>query len=521
MRHVAELLEDLRAAGVELWCDAGLLRYRARKGVLTAERLEEIREAKAGILAALSSEKRSRAPVEPALERTGEEDDAPLSFIQEWFFGEYRRLSVPALHHLSCAFALQGHLHLPALQQATRELLVRQSALRTRFAQVGDDVRTSVDPSIRDEIELLDLTGAHQSDREALARDHYRSVFHEPLRLEHGRPVRVGLIKRDAEEHVLFIVLHHIVGDAWSLRVLLRDLVALYDAAVEGSAAALPRLPVRSCDLARWERHVDADLREVLLEHWRARFDGLPEDPFSLPPDENPVRDLPESSERFFAAAVSHDTVGGLEALARRTQSTVFCVLAAAVCALVKEWSGRDDGLMVVVRDGRDRTELHDLIGCCVTNWGLRVNFGACRSIEDLVKRVWQTYCEDAPFMQLPYYRLAPLLAADGRPSPPQIVLNYWAGDGSSSPFRLDGAASPVFRSARLLDWTPVHPFIDDRNMRFYITFFQQPRSLSWIIRCSGRLFSDSTIDRVSQRLRDLLVKIANDPQTALATLLR
>ena len=517
MRQVAELIGDLRAVGVELWCDAGMLRYRAPKEVLTAERVEEIRASKAEIIAALASARRSQATVEPTLERTGDEDDSPLSLIQEYFFGEYPRLGVPALHHLSCAFRLRGHLDLPALKRATRELLVHQSALRTRFTQVGADVRASVDRSIQGDIGILDLTDANASDRDALARDHYCKVFRDPFRLEDGRPLRIGLVKYDADEHVLFVVLHHIVGDAWSMRVLLREMVMLYDAAVDGKTAPLPPLPVRYCDLARWERRVDRDLGGVLSEHWRARLDGLPEDPFSLPADRNPARDLPDRAQRLFAGTVSHDTVEGLDTVARHTRSTLFCVVTAVVCVLLKQWSGRDDGLVVVVRDGRDRGELHDLIGCCLTTWGLRVQLGGCQSFESLVRRVWQTYCEDAPFMQLPYYRLAGLSASDDRQSPPQIILNYWAGDGPSSPLRMDVAASPVFRSARLLDWTPVHPWVDDRNVRFYVTFFQQPHSLDWEIRCAGRLFSDSTIAGMSRRLHDLLKRVATDPQSAFA----
>ena len=512
----AELLRDLRAAGVELWSDGGMLRYRAPKGVLTTERLEQIRKSKPEIVAALTSAMRRQAAVEPTLERTGEEDDIPLSFLQERYFAEYPRLSTPALHHLSCAISLRGHLNLPALKRATRELLIRHSVLRTRFARVRGDVRASVDPSVQEDIGVLDLTHVNPSEREVRARDHYLRALEDPFRLEDGRPMRIGVVKCDADEYVLSLVLHHIVSDEWSLRLLLRELVMRYDAVVDGKTAPLPPLPIRYCDFARWERRVERDLGGVLLEHWRARFDGLAGDPFSLPADRDPVRDLPDRAQRLFAGTVSHDTVEGLKALARSTRSTVFCVVTAVVCGLLKRWSGRDDGLVVVVRDGRDRRELHDLIGCFVTNWALRMPLGGCESFEDLVRRVWRRYCEDAPFMQLPYSRIERLLAADNNPSPPRIVLNYWAGDGPSSPLRVDVATSPVFRSARLLDWTPALPWTDERNVRFYPTFVQQAHSLGWHIRSAARVFSDSTIAGMSQELHDLLETVARNPHTAL-----
>jgi hypothetical protein len=514
--HVAELLTDLRAAGIELWSDGGMLRYRALKGVLTAERLEQIRGLKAEIVAALASTPSSQTTDEPTLERTGDEDDMPLSFTQEYFYDQYPRLTVPEIIHPACAFSLRGHLDLPALKRAARELLVRHSVLRTRFTRLGADVRASVDPSIHEDIGILDLTDVNPADRDVRARDHYLKVLREPFRLEEARPVRIGVVTCAPGEHVLFVVLHHIVCDAWSLRLLLRELVMLYDALVAGTPAPLPALPLRYCDFARWERRVERDLGGVLLEHWRARFDGLAEDPFSLPADTNPARDLPDEAQRLFAGTVSGDTVEGLRALARRTQSTVFCVVAAVVCVLLRQWSGRDDGLVVVVRNGRDHRELDDLVGLYSPTWGLRMQLGGCRTFESVVRRVWQTYCEDTPFMQLPYYRLARLLASGTAPLPPQIIFNYWAGDGPSSPLRMDVAASPVMRSARVLDWTPAHPWIDERNMRFYVIFFEQPHSLGWEIKYARRVFSDSTIAGVSRRLHELLESVATSPHGAI-----
>jgi hypothetical protein len=119
--------------------------------------------------------------------------------------------------------------------------------------------------------------------------------------------------------------------------------------------------------------------------------------------------------------------------------------------------------------------------------------------------------------MQIPYYRVASLLASGHTPLPPQIIFNYWSGDGPSSPLRMDVASSPVLRSARLLDWTPVHPWIDDRNMSFYVTFLEQPESLNWEMKCAARLFSDSTIAGASRRLRELLERMAVDAQGAVA----
>ncbi|MGG7377325.1 condensation domain-containing protein, partial [Escherichia coli] len=47
------------------------------------------------------------------------------------------------------------------------------------------------------------------------------------------------------EEHALFLTLHHIVADGWSLGVFVRELAAFYGAALAGRPADLPPLPVQ------------------------------------------------------------------------------------------------------------------------------------------------------------------------------------------------------------------------------------------------------------------------------------
>jgi len=118
--------------------------------------------------------------------------------------------------------------------------------------------------------------------------------------------------------------------------------------------------------------------------------------------------------------------------------------------------------------------------------------------------------------MQLPYSKIARLLASANEQPSPRIGLNYWAGDSPSSFLRVDVAASPVFRSARLLDWTPALTETDDRSVSFFLTFVQRADSLGWHIRYAGHLFSESTIAGVSQKLHDVLETVARNPQMPL-----
>ena len=91
-------------------------------------------------------------------------------------------------------------------------------------------------------------------------------------------PLRAHLYVLGEAEQVLLVVLHHIAGDGWSLRPLLRDLAEFYRARVGGDVARLPVLPVQYADYTLWQRQVlgeETDTGSVLarqLSYWRDRL---------------------------------------------------------------------------------------------------------------------------------------------------------------------------------------------------------------------------------------------------------
>ena len=75
---------------------------------------------------------------------------------------------------------------------------------------------------------------------------------HEALRpfdLSTGPLLRATLLRLGAEDHVLFFTTHHIVSDAWSIGVLVREVAALYKAYESGVESPLEELACAVCGL--------------------------------------------------------------------------------------------------------------------------------------------------------------------------------------------------------------------------------------------------------------------------------
>src|SRR5207302_9803099 len=99
-----------------------------------------------------------------------------------------------------------------------------------------------------------DLGGLPEAEREPEARRRARAEARRPFVLARGPLLRVTLLRLGAEDHVLVVVLHHIVSDGWSTGVLIEELTRLYTAFAEGRPSPLPELPVQYADFAAWQR---------------------------------------------------------------------------------------------------------------------------------------------------------------------------------------------------------------------------------------------------------------------------
>src|SRR5437773_4671424 len=190
------------------------------------------------------------ARAENKIPRRPESGPAPLSFSQQrlWFFDQFEPASF--VYNLLTAVSLRGKLDISALQEAFRELVRRHEALRTTFNfHHGQPMQIIGDHSsiALQQVEIMHLPEAEQQSR---LRELLREQASQPFDLREGPLLRLILIRLAAEDHVLVMAMHHIVTDAWSMNILVRETIALYEAYSSGRVPDLPPLPLQYADFA-------------------------------------------------------------------------------------------------------------------------------------------------------------------------------------------------------------------------------------------------------------------------------
>ncbi|HYH08468.1 MAG TPA: amino acid adenylation domain-containing protein [Thermoanaerobaculia bacterium] len=356
-----------------------------------------------GALAEIASSRERLAAT--AIAPAGEADTHPLSYAQRrlWLHHEVNPRSFA--YNMVGDFALTGDVSASGLEAAFGSLIARHESLRTRFVRVKGEPRQVVDTNVAFALGRHDLRDA--PDPEAALSSAIARELEHVFDLARGPLVRAALLRlRDAEDgaprHVLLVNLHHIVADGWSVAVLVRELVALYDAHERGATPELPPLPIQYKDFASWQ--LAQSRGEAATRHrdyWLSQFaEGVPTLEIAADrPRPTHLSGRGAMIVRTFDAQLSE----ALRTLAREQQTTLFAVTTAVLTLLLAQRSGQRDVVVGTPIAGRNHVDLEAQVGFYLNLLPLRTRVDRTESVRALVRSATETIAgafehQDYPF---------------------------------------------------------------------------------------------------------------------------
>ena len=327
----------------------------------------------------------------------------PLSYAQErlWFL---EQLGVGSAYNMPAALRLEGVLDIAALERSLGDVVRRHESLRTRFEVVDGQGFQVIDEPGGFRLDVVDLSGLEDEQRQAQARRLAREDAERPFDLAAGQLFRAGLLRLGPREHVALVNMHHIVSDGWSLGVLIREIGALYSGYVAGRASPLPELPVQYADYAIWQRGwLTGEALDRQVGYWKEQLAGAPA-ALELPSDR------PRPAVQSFRGAdhsfeLSRELSSALLALARQEGATLYMVLLAAFSVLLGRYSGQKD-IVVGSPIAARRHELEGLIGFFVNALVLRTDLSGDPTFRGLLQRVKETALGAYAHQDLPFEKL-------------------------------------------------------------------------------------------------------------------
>ncbi|RZU53338.1 amino acid adenylation domain-containing protein [Krasilnikovia cinnamomea] len=483
-----ELLDLLNRSSIAIEVDGDRLRFRASRGRLSPDLVAALRQHKAELIAILTGGG-DRVPLD---RRPDPGAPVPLSFAQRqlWFLDQLAPGN--PVYHNPVAIDLTGPVDPEVLARALTEVVRRHETLRTTFDARDGEPMQRVHPPRPVALPIVDLRGQPAAEIERAT----AAAADEPFDLSTGPLLRARLLHCADERYRLLLTVHHIVADGWSIGILLREFAALV------GGQSLPEPPVQYADYVLWQRRrLDDGELERQLGYWTGQLAGAP-DLLALPTDR------PRPAVQRFAGQSTVTTVdaavaGGLHAVSRAGQTTLFSTLAAALSVLLWRYTGQGDICLGTPFANRSHRDVEGLIGHFINTVVLRTRIDPARPFAQLRDEVRDTVLAAQASPDLPFERLVEALHPQRSPSHSplfqvMLVLQNLPRGG----FELPGLAV-----------APVDTGTATAKFDLSVEVTELPGGeLSVRFEYDTDLFDDTTIDRFARHFDALLAGIAGHP---------
>jgi amino acid adenylation domain-containing protein len=342
-------------------------------------------------------------------------DCFPLSVGQRAIW-HHEALGSGCAYNLPVAVELPRHVQAEAVEQALGDVIARHGALRTAFETFSNGVQQRVLPSHECPLVLTHCTVAADDDQD-LDRMLLAEAAH-PLNTAVGEVCRASLIQTKNDRQVLLLVVHHLVADAWSLELLVRELVNDYRYRSAGQHSQLTSSTITMRDIVAEEtRFLSSPEATELLDGWAHRLEGAPL-VVELPRD-RPRPHLPSFDSGVVTLNVeSSDTI---RAFARQERTTPFAVVAAALSSTLSRLTRSDEVVIGSPAARRGPRHRRGVVGLLMNPVPLHVPVDPGASFRQVVRNTHDALTWARKGEEVPFASLVERLGAAGATSVPPI----------------------------------------------------------------------------------------------------
>jgi amino acid adenylation domain-containing protein len=444
----------------------------------------------------------------PPLERVSRDQALPLSFAQQrlWFIHQLNPQS-PA-YNMRHAVRLRGQLDVNSLERALVEIVKRHEILRTTFATVDGQPVQVISETVPVYLRTADFS--HLAEREREEETHRLSLdeVRQPFDLTEAPLLRLLLIRLHEDEHVLLLVLHHIISDGWSTAILADEIGSLYEALIQGKSPTLPALPIQYADFAHWQRKcLQGETLESHLLYWKNQLAG-DLTMLDLPTDRPRTAVQSLRGERQ-ARVLPPALLESLKSLSRRESATLFMTLLAAFQTLLYRYTNQEEILVGTPIANRSHVATERLIGFFVNTLVLRTRLSGRAGFRELLRHVREVTLGAYGHQDLPFERLVEEI---------QPTRNLGRMPLFQVMFMLQNVPLPHFEHAGLrLNPMEVYPGATEFDL--ILNTMEIEEGLLASITYNADLFDAATIERMLNHYQVLLEGLVAEPNQSLALL--
>ncbi|MDZ8090962.1 MAG: amino acid adenylation domain-containing protein [Nostoc sp. DedQUE05] len=501
--NLLKFLQNLSFQGLELSHDGEKLLIDGSESLLTPDVIAQLQQHKTEILYLL----RDRPDILNIY---------PLSYGQQalWFLWQLAPES--SAYNVSFACRICSPVNVRTLQKSFQVIFDRHPQLRSKFFKQGNNVVQQIHQTQFTDFQQINSCDWREQDlEEGVLQEHQ-----QPFNIENDSMMRVRLFTRSQQEHILLMTVHHIAVDAWSILLIIEELITVYLALESGVQPTLIPLDHSYINYVRWQRELLTSVQgEKLWNYWQQKLAGeLPV--LNLPIDRPrpPIQTYNGASYNF---KIPQKLTEELKGLAQTEGISQYIVLLAAFQVLLYRYTGQEDILVGAPTSGRTQPEFMPLVGYFVDPVVIRASLSGNPSFQEFLIQVGRTVSEAIAHQDFPFALLVERLQPqrDLSRSPIfQAVFNFLLQNlrqfEHTQQLWLGGEVDK-----EVLKLKPFEIAQMDGQFDLNLTLAEGNSSLAGIFKYNTDLFDASTIERMAGHFVTLLEGIVANPQQNISQL--
>ena len=439
---------------------------------------------------------------------------APLSNSSSLSFAQQRLWLVDqlepgnAMYNIPIALRLTGGLNVAALEKTLSEIIRRHEVLRTTFSVIDDRPAQVIAPPSALTLPVVDVSELPKEEQETKARRLAAEEAQRPFSLSEGPLLRASLVRLGAEEHIALFTLHHIISDAWSTTIFVREVGTLYEAFLHGRPSPLAELPIQYADFAVWQHEW---LREERLaaevEYWRNQLAGAP--PTLELPTDRPRPATQTHRGAMVSWTLPASLTNSLREFSKREGFTLFMTLLAAFEVLLHRYTGQNDIVIGTPTAGRNRSEVENLIGFFINTLVLRTKLTGKSSFRELLRQVREVALDAYAHQDLPFEKLVEELNPERSLShAPIFQVSFNLQNVQRETLELPGLTLALVGSDNKTTKTDLS-----------LNLIEAENTITGNLPYNTDLFDEATIQRMRTHYQQLLESIVENPDAQISQL--
>lgn len=406
----------------------------------------------------------------------------------------------------SISLDLKGPFHFDHFRKSFETVVERHEALRSSISANGENLIIYQHFPVA--LELEDLSREDNSTQKNTLDEFIKTEMIRPFDLQNGPLFRVYVHQLNAERHYFTLVIHHLIGDGWSLGIILEDLSKLYNAAVKGTAMMLQSGPQISSYAEEQASFLQSAAFGKIEAFWLALYK-----------DSVPVLDLPTDYARpatrsYKANRVDHPLpvalIDQLKETGAKAGSSLVNTLLSAFEIYLYQLTGQKEIVVGLPTAGQSATENFELVGHCVNLLPLKSNIDADTSFLQYLKDRKTAFFDAYEHQQLSFGQLLKKLNVKRDHSRvPLVPVVFNIDMGMDSAVSFDGITHQLISNPR--EYETFEIFLNATGSKNSFT-------LEWTY--NTQLFKESTIQEMTKSFEELLTVLVNDSKAALKDVL-